>query len=109
MSLSPTAQRWAQLVVALDQSKLTARAFAAQHNVSASTLSWWRGRFRGTLKSRGFVAVDLPAVMSPLASVAAPESPRRPLLLEFTDRPVVLVIPADTDLGWLRAIVDALS
>jgi hypothetical protein len=109
MSLSPTAQRWAKLVVALDQSKLTARAFAAQHNVSASTLSWWRGRFRGTLKSRGFVAVDLPAVMSSVAPVVPPTPPRRPLLLEFTGRPIVLAIPADTDLAWLRAVVDTLS
>lgn len=105
MSLSPTAQRWARLVAALEQSNLTAKAFAAQHNVSPSTLSWWRGRLRGPLKSRGFVAVDLPAVVPK----AVPASPRQPLLLEFTDRRLVLTIPPDTDLAWLRAVAEVLS
>lgn len=102
MPLSPTAQRWAELVTALEQSNLTAKAFAAQHKVSASTLSWWRSRFRGSLTSRGFVAVDLPAVV-------AARAPRRPLRLEFTDRAVALAVPEDVDLAWLRVVVDALS
>ena len=102
MSLSPAAQRWAELVLALDQSKLSTKEFAAQHQVKASSLSWWRGRFRGTLTSRAFVAVDLPAVL-------APRKARTELRLEFVDRPVALSIPGDADLAWVRAVVDALS
>lgn len=102
MSLSPTAKRWAELVLALDQSNLTSREFAALHNVKASSLSWWRSRFRGSLTSRAFVAVDLPAVLAPPKSKPA-------LRLEFAERPVVLSIPRDADLAWVRAVVDALS
>lgn len=64
MSLTPTAQRWARLVTALEQSDLTAKAFAAKHNVNPSTLSWWWSRFRGSIPSRGFVEVELPAVLA---------------------------------------------
>lgn len=100
MPLSPTAQRWAELVSALEQSNLTAKAFAVEHNVNVSTLSWWRSRLRGASTSRAFVAVDVPV---------APRAPRRLLQLEFTDRAVALSIPEDVDLTWLRAVVDALS
>lgn len=102
MPLSPTAQRWADLVSALEQSNLTAKAFAVQHNVNVSTLSWWRSRLRVASTSRAFVAVDVPAAV-------APRAPGRPLQLEFTDRAVALSIPEDVDLAWLRAVVDALS
>lgn len=102
MSMSPTAQRWAELVLAHDQSNLTAREFAAKHKVKASSLSWWRSRFCGTLTSRAFVAADLPAVL-------APRKARPELRLEFVDRPVALSIPGDADLAWVRAVVDALS
>lgn len=99
MSLTPTAQRWAHLVTALEQSNLTARAFAAKHNVNPSTLSWWRSRFRGSMPSRGFVEVELPAVL------AAPT----PLIRVELPGDAVVVVPVGADLRWLRAIVEALS
>jgi len=102
MSLSPTAQRWAELVSALERSNLTAKAFAVQHNVNASTLSWWRSRLRGASTLGKFVAVDVPAA-------ATPRAPRRPLQLEFTNRALAISIPEDVDLAWLRAVVGALS
>lgn len=99
MSLTPTAQRWARLVTALEQSDLTARAFAAKHNVNPSTLSWWRSRFRGSMPSRGFVEVELsavPAAPAPLIRVELPGD-------------AVVVVPVGADLRWLRAVVEALS
>lgn len=101
MSLTPTAQRWAKLVTALEASNLTAAVFAAQHNVNPSTLSWWRSRFRGTLPSRGFVTVELPVVQP----VASPPT----LRVALPDRGVVMDVPVGADLGWLRAVVEALS
>jgi len=99
MSLTPTAQRWARLVTALEQSDLTAAAFAAKHNVNPSTLSWWRSRFRGSMPSRGFVEVELPAV---------PAAPA-PLIRVELPGDAVVVVPVGADLRWLRAVVEALS
>lgn len=100
MSLTPTAQRWARLVTALEQSDLTAAAFAAKHNVNPSTLSWWRSRFRGSMPSRGFVEVELAA--------AAPALPTPLIRVELPGEAVV-VVPVGADLRWLRAVVEALS
>jgi transposase-like protein len=99
MSLTPTAQRWAHLVTALEQSDLTARAFAAKHNVNPSTLSWWRSRFRGSMP-RGFLEVEL--------SAAVPATPA-PLIRVELPGDAVVVVPVGVDLRWLRAVVEALS
>ena len=101
MPLTPTAQRWARLVAALEQSNLTATAFAAQHNVNPSTLSWWRSRLRGTLQTRAFVEVELPCGI-------APTSNPPPLRVEVRAG-VVVVVPDGADLRWLRAVVGALA
>lgn len=102
MALTPTAQRWARLVAAFERSNSTAAAFAAQHGVNPSTLMWWRSRLRTGAISGGFVPVELPVVVA--QSQAA-----RPLRLEFVSRGVALAIPDDTDLAWLRSVVDALT
>lgn len=102
MSLTPTAQRWARLVSAFERSNHTAAAFAAQHDVNPSTLMWWRSRLRNGAIPGGFVAVELPAVVS------QPRIPA-PLRLELPGRGVALTIPPDADLAWLRRVVDALA
>lgn len=102
MVLSPTAQRWARLVSALEQSNLTAASFAARNNVNASTLSWWRSRLRGTTALQRFVDVALPAE-------AVGVSPPSALVVELVDRGVRVTVPYGTDLDWLRAVVESLS
>ena len=78
---------------------MTARAFAAKHNVNPFTLSWWRSRFRASMPSRGFVEVELPAV---------PAAPA-PLIRVELPGDVVVVLPVGADLRWLRAVVEAPS
>lgn len=102
MSLTPTAQRWAQLVSAFERSNRTAAAFAAQHDVNPSTLLWWRSRLRTGAIPGGFVAVSLPTVVS------QPRVPA-PLRLELPGRGIALTVPPDADLAWLRCVVDALT
>ena len=100
MVLSPTAQRWARLIAALEQSNLTTAAFAARNNVNASTLSWWRSRLRGTSALQPFVAVELPG--SGVVSAA-------PIEVELIDRRARVTVPHGVDPEWLRAVVESLS
>ena len=104
------AARWAELVATQRQSGLTIRQFAAQHHVNESTLSWWRGQLQQPVLP-AFVEVPLPAVPPVLSSPSTAESKpvSMPLRVELVDRRVALTVPVDTDLAWLRAVVDALS
>ena len=63
MPLSPTAQRWARLLADQEQSNLTTRAFAAQHDVNPSTLNGWRCELRK--RQPAFVEVRLATVVTP--------------------------------------------
>lgn len=101
MRLTPTAQRWARLIAELDQSDLTATAFAAKRGVNPSTLAWWRRKLRQGRAGTGFVAVSLPA---PASVPAVPV-----LRLELVEGHVAMDVPVGVDLAWLRAVVVALS
>ena len=101
MRLTPTAQRWARLIAELDQSELTATAFAAQRCVNPSTLSWWRRKLQRERAPGSFVAVNLPATTA--------LSPVPVLRLELLEARVAMDVPVGADLTWLRAVVVALS
>lgn len=100
MPLTPTAQRWAVLVTALEQSNLTTRAFAARHAVNPSTLAWWRSRLRDTVREAAFVPVEL-------VEPATLELPTLEVHVARTGATVT--VPVGADLAWLRAVVEALS
>lgn len=102
MRLTPTAQRWSRLLAELDQSNLTAAVFARQRGINASTLTWWRRKLGRPSHPGGFVPVALPVVQAAPASQA-------PLRIELPGSDLAVVVPLGTDLGWLRAVVVALS
>ena len=97
MPLSPTAQRWARLLADQEQSNLTTRAFAAQHDVNPSTLNWWRCELRK--REPAFIEVRLATVVTPPSA----------LRLEFTAFRLAMDVPVGADLDWVREVVRALS
>ena len=101
MSLSPTGERWARMVSEFEHSGLTVAAFATRRGVNPSTLAWWRSRLRGRARQSAFVPVELPAVV---------ERPAPALLrVALPARGLVVEVPPETDLAWLRSVVEALA
>lgn len=103
-TLTPTARRWANLLTQLARSGLTLREFAAQRDLNASTLAWWRTRLRKPrppLVGR-FRAVEVPELVPVVAAA-------RPLRVQLAGGRVVIEVVADTDLGQLGRVVEALS
>ena len=99
---TPAALRWAATVAEFERSGLSLRAFAARHQLNASTFAWWRSRLRqASLRSPRFQAVEVhiePAAPSPA-----------PLRIELAGGSVVLVVPPDANLDQLRAVVALLA
>ncbi len=107
---SVQSDRWIALVAAFENSKLTMRAFAAQHGVNASSLSWWRRRLRVTPPG-SFVEQRLPlrAALSWVSQTRASVEAAPTLRLELPHLRAVVSVPPGTDLLWLRDVLGALS
>lgn len=60
-----TAEEWQALVADWDQSGQSGDAFAAERGLHASTLRWWKSRFRAVPKRQNlFVPVEVSPVVS---------------------------------------------
>lgn len=101
-SVTPAARRWATIVSEFEHSGLTLRAFAARHQINASTLAWWRSR----LRSDSQLAPRFRAVEVRVEEVAPPPPALR---VELAGGAVVVVVPVGVDLEQLRSVVAVLA
>ena len=92
--LTPAARRWGPIVRRARQSGTSIRAYARQHGINQSTLSWWSWRLGEDPAAPAFVELTLDDAPPPLR-----------LLL----RGATLEVDAHTDLRLLRRVVEALS
>lgn len=101
MASPATVARWSALLDAQEASGQTLRAFATSRGVNPSTLSWWRWKLSRTGERR--------ARRSPfLELVAKPPTPEPALVLELPSLGAQVHVTRDTDLQWLREVLEAL-
>jgi len=89
------AQRWRPIVEQARRSSLSIRAFARENGINPNTLAWWNWRLGKEAPEPAFLEV-----------VVAPRE-ARPLRMHIG--PVEVEVDADTDLGLLRRLVEALT
>lgn len=91
---TPAELRWEPIVRRARQSGVSIRAFAREHGIKESTLSWWNWRFGTTLDEPTFVEVTVSDAL-------------RPLRIRVGQ--VLVEVDRQTDLVLLRQVVEALS
>ena len=99
MRSAATVERWSKRVEAWERSGQTTREFAAAQDLNPRTLAWWRSQLRR--RRPAFVEVVLPTPPSP------PPAPPV-LVVQLVGRGLQIEVPVGADLGWLRAVVEAL-
>ena len=102
MAKRRSAQHWAELVAHHEQSGMTIRQFAQDHDINPHTLSYWRSKLgRTAVKPAAFVEV---AVLP-----TATSSPNTtPMAIRLDRYAATVEVSADTDLAQLRAVLEAL-
>ena len=91
---TPAEQHWEPIVRRARQSGVSIRSYARQQGINENTLSWWNWRLGDEVGAGAFVEVTV-------------EPSFRPLRL--TVGIVQLEVDAQSDLGLLRRVVEALS
>ena len=94
---TPAALRWRPIVRRARRSGTSMREFAAQNGINPSTLAWWNWRLRDNLAESESAFVE----------VVVSREEVRPLRLHVGA--VRLDVDADTDLGLLRRVIEALA
>jgi len=105
MARTPAARRWSALIEKHDASGLTIKAFAAQNNVNAGTLAWWRSELKRkrTRNPGAFVELKVADKLAP-----EPQLEDRTVVLALDDIVAHVVVDEDTDIDLLKRVLSAL-
>ncbi|MCB9758379.1 MAG: hypothetical protein H6739_37135 [Alphaproteobacteria bacterium] len=96
-----TVARWSVLIDAQEASGQSVREFAESRGLNPSTLAWWRWKLERT---RGRAAERSPF----LELVVDEPTGTGVVLLEIRGLGVQVQVTRDTDLAWLREVLEAL-
>jgi transposase-like protein len=94
-----TRDAWRQLVSDWQRSGLSVEAFAAEHELNAHTLTWWRTQFRQEVPPLRFAPVRL----------SPPPSPPAPAVVDVLIADVTLRVPETVSARRVAELVRAIG
>jgi hypothetical protein len=102
-TMTHAAKRWLALIREQDASGLTANAFAQRQGLNAKTYAWWRRR----LRRDGHLNPAPPSAFVEVTEVV-PDQRRGHVIVRLDRHAASVVVGGDTDLGLVRALLEAL-
>jgi hypothetical protein len=106
MPTTESIDTWRKVLADWEASGLSVREFAAQRGLKVKSLEWWRWKLCALKKKDDSALLPVATMRFVPLDVVKPAATALRLRLE--NAPVSLEIPHGVELGWLRAVVDAL-